>query len=59
MNWISVKDEVPPLDKPVLFFLEDGTQCVGSPNRDGLRSFRQWIVGGWEHCYFVVAQMML
>ncbi len=54
-GWIKVSDKLPPIDRPVLFIIEDGSQHVGYPRVTlhgiGNSSF-QYEVGGWTNCCY-------
>lgn len=53
-EWIRVKDRLPPIDKPSLFFIEGGVIHVGNPVKCEINQHSEykWDVGGWESCNY-------
>ncbi len=61
-DWISVKDRLPPVDKPSLIMVDDNSVHVGYPDLlkcyDG-KEYQRWIVGGWESCCYCGGQSII
>lgn len=62
MEWKDANNFFPPINKPSLILLKDGTQHVGYPER--FQPYKQaeeyrWIVGGWENCHFCGGQSII